>query len=224
MTKKPEPFNNPFAKLKAAAEKKSEPQKPAPPVSRAQSKPKATISSDDEDAALFFEAVGEVNRVKKGAPLAKPAAPPKADAVRIERDEAESLTRLAESVLESSSFSIDDSPEGLDGALQNLEPRVRKKLKQGAFALDATLDLHGLTREPARAALERFIQDGRVAGHRCVLVIHGRGLNSVDAIPVLKLGVQEWLTRGRSARHVLAFCSATPADGGAGAVYVLLRR
>jgi DNA-nicking Smr family endonuclease len=57
-----------------------------------------------------------------------------------------------------------------------------------------------------------------------VLIIHGRGHNSREGIPVLKERLQVWLTRGRIGRHVLAFATARPQDGGAGAVYVLLRR
>jgi DNA-nicking Smr family endonuclease len=56
-----------------------------------------------------------------------------------------------------------------------------------------------------------------------VLIVHGRGLGSKDNIPVLKEKLQAWLTRGAIGRHVLAFTSARPWDGGTGAVYVLLR-
>ena len=72
--------------------------------------------------------------------------------------------------------------------------------------------------------VERFIIDAFAAGHRAVLVVHGRGLNSKDNVPVLKERLKSWLARGRVGRVVLAFSSARPADGGAGALYVLLRR
>ena len=61
-------------------------------------------------------------------------------------------------------------------------------------------------------------------GKRCVLLVHGRGLHSPDQLPVLKEALLGWLAGGRFGRLVLAFCSARPADGGAGALYVLLRR
>jgi len=64
----------------------------------------------------------------------------------------------------------------------------------------------------------------RNAGKRSVLVVHGRGLHSKDQLPVLKDALRTWLSTARFARHVLAFATARPADGGAGAVYVLLRR
>ena len=57
-----------------------------------------------------------------------------------------------------------------------------------------------------------------------MLIVHGRGLNSKDQVPVLKTRLAQWLARGSWARLVLAFTSARPCDGGAGALYVLLRR
>ena len=73
-------------------------------------------------------------------------------------------------------------------------------------------------------AVDAFLTRAHRSGHRCVLIIHGRGLNSKDQIPVLKSRVTTWLRRGTWARWVLAFTSARPCDGGAGALYVLLRR
>ena len=62
------------------------------------------------------------------------------------------------------------------------------------------------------------------SGKRCVLIVHGRGLNSPDQIPVLKESLRVWLGQKRTGKTVLAFATARPQDGGAGAVYVLLRR
>ena len=72
--------------------------------------------------------------------------------------------------------------------------------------------------------VDRFLTDSVRAGLRCVLIVHGRGLNSKDQTPVLKERLKSWLARGRPARVVLAFTTARPCDGGAGALYVLLRR
>jgi DNA-nicking Smr family endonuclease len=57
-----------------------------------------------------------------------------------------------------------------------------------------------------------------------VLVVHGRGLHSKDQLPILKDSLRTWLSTARFGRHVLAFATARPVDGGAGALYVLLRR
>jgi DNA-nicking Smr family endonuclease len=90
--------------------------------------------------------------------------------------------------------------------------------------VQAHLDLHGLVSDEARPAVEKFLLRARADGRRCVLIIHGRGHGSKEGIPVLKERLKVWLTRGRIGRGVLAFCTARPTDGGAGAVYVLLRK
>ena len=97
------------------------------------------------------------------------------------------------------------------------------KLRRGVPEADAELELHGLRADEARAALRRAIGEAQDAGYRCVHVVHGRGLRS-ESGPVLKTRIPGWLSEPPLAAAVLAFCSATPADGGVGALYVLLRR
>lgn len=141
------------------------------------------------------------------------------------RDEdAEAMAELADLVAGRSTFDIGDSDEYIEGIAQGLDRRLLKKLRLGQFAVQAHLDLHGKTRALARDAVEGFVVESRQRGRRCVLIVHGRGLNSKDQIPVLKEALRVWLARGRIARSVLAFCSARSVDGGTGAVYVLLRR
>ena len=220
MSKKPEPFNNPFGALKKQAPApagRASPAAPRPP-------PLPRARAPDDDLAAFLEAVGEVAPVKAGKSRAPPPAPRTVDQVRIATEENVSLARLAELVAGEGEFELADTEAFIEGAVRGFDQRVRRKLRAGAFSTEAQLDLHGLTRDEARAALERFIDAGKLAGRRCVLVVTGRGLHSQDQLPVLKAGVQGWLSRGRLARQVLAFCTARPQDGGAGALYVLLRR
>ena len=108
--------------------------------------------------------------------------------------------------------------------MHGLDPRVVRRLRKGEFAVQGHVDLHGMTREEAKAALDLYLAGARHAGKRCVLVVHGRGLHSKDQVPVLKDALKRWMTTARFAEHVLAFATARPHDGGAGAVYLLLRR
>jgi DNA-nicking Smr family endonuclease len=96
-----------------------------------------------------------------------------------------------------------------------------EKLKRGRRAIEARLDLHGLTQAEAHQALARFIAGSRAAGRRCVLVITGRGRFSGG---VLKEAVPRWLNDAMMRRHLLAIAPAQPQHGGSGALYVLLRR
>ena len=121
-------------------------------------------------------------------------------------------------------FDIADTDEFIEGAARGLDRHVLRRLRRGEFAVQAHVDLHGLTRDEARSALEAFLQRSRQGGKRCVLVVHGRGLHSKDQMPVLKEALKRWMSTARFADHVLAFATARPHDGGLGAVYVLLRR
>ncbi|MEG0445850.1 MAG: Smr/MutS family protein, partial [Comamonas sp.] len=80
--------------------------------------------------------------------------------------------------------------------------------------------LHGLRSDEAREALGQFIRLSHRTGIRCVRIVHGKGLGSPGRMPVLKSKVQRWLVQKK---EVLAFVQARPAEGGAGALVVLLQ-
>lgn len=220
MSKREKPFNNPFSNIKLEVSRKPEPPSKSP---RAPA-PASRLTSSEEDEVLFRQAVGEVEPVRSKKDLAPPKEPPSAASLRIQSDEAEALTRLAELVTGEGPFDLADSDEYIEGYAPGLDAKILQRLRRGDYSVQAHLDLHGMFKVDAKEALDRFIQESRLGGRRCVLVVTGRGLHSKDSIPVLKEGVQGWLSRGRLARHVLAFTTARPQDGGAGAVYVLLRR
>ena len=142
---------------------------------------------------------------------------------RVDED-AEALAVLSDLVTGNGDFDISDSTEYVEGAIVGLDPRILRRLRRGEFAYRAMLDLHGMSAAAARVEVERFVTDAIADGNRCVLIIHGRGRNSKDNVPILKERLKTWLARGRVGRSILAFTSARPADGGAGALYVLLRR
>lgn len=141
-----------------------------------------------------------------------------------ERDEAEALAALSDLVAGNGRFDVSDTEEHLEGAVVGLDARLLRRLRSGEFAVQAHLDLHGFTADAAKEEVRGFLLRALRAGHRCVLVVHGRGHNSPDRRSVLKEGLRSWLTRGELAQIVLAFSTARGCDGGAGATYVLLRR
>ena len=139
-------------------------------------------------------------------------------------DDMEALAELADLVEGRTYFDITNSDEFIEGIAHGLDRRLLRRLRRGQFSVQGFIDLHGRTRQEARDVLPKFIAESRRQRRRCVLIVHGRGLNSRDQIPVLKESLKVWLTRSSMARSVLAFCTARPSDGGAGAVYVLLRK
>jgi DNA-nicking Smr family endonuclease len=98
-----------------------------------------------------------------------------------------------------------------------------ERLKRGLHPIEARLDLHGKTQAEAHHALVAFIHSSSDAGRRCVLVITGRGFGP-SGPGVLKSAVPRWLEEVGLRGKILAIAPAQPRDGGAGALYLLLRR
>ena len=108
--------------------------------------------------------------------------------------------------------------------MNGLDPMILGKMRAGQYSPEGHLDMHGMVAEEAYEALVSFLRASYNKGKRTVLLIPGRGKNSPEGYAVLRERVQEWLTHDPFKRVVLAFCTAQPKDGGAGALYVLLRK
>ena len=106
-------------------------------------------------------------------------------------------------------------------AAPGIDRREIRKLKRGEYPVADRRDLHGMTAKEAAASVRRLVDTCRHNGHRCICIVHGRGLHSEGNVSILKARVRECL---RSHPAVLAYADAPPSDGGAGAVYVLLRK
>lgn len=98
--------------------------------------------------------------------------------------------------------------------------RTMRKLARGNYAVQAEIDLHGMTVAEAKPRLSDFIQECAKSGKHCVRIVHGKGLGSGQRGPVLKQSVNRWLRRWDV---VIAFVSTRQVDGGTGALYVLLQ-
>lgn len=201
----------------AKAEEEEKKRKLAPPPPP----PVKPLSREEAEERAFDRAMADVvplsdrDRVTKGRTAALPRT----------IDEAAAVDAYLRDLVDGTvPFDIADTDEYIEGAIQGFDHKELRKLRRGEFALQGHLDLHGLNRDEARAEVARFINQAFGAGKRCVLIVHGRGLRSKDQIPVLKEKLKAWLTRGSIGTKVLAFATARPYDGGAGAVYVLLRR
>ncbi len=121
-------------------------------------------------------------------------------------------------------FEIEYTDEFLHGSIKGLDPKIFKKLKAGEFSPESHLDLHGLTLDNAYYNLLLFMKENYLKGKRCLLLIPGRGKNSPQGTSILRTNLQSWLTRDPLKRIILAFSTAQPQHGGAGALYVLLRK
>ncbi len=136
----------------------------------------------------------------------------------------EGLQLLAEFAAGKGTIDLIASGEYVEGAPHPRGHLLLEYLRAGHFAVQAHLDLHGLTVNQARHSLEAFMRRSLHLGYGCVRIIHGRGRHSSDGHAVLKTELQKWLSSRRIARHVVAYTSARMCDGGGGALYVLLRK
>ncbi|MAZ77643.1 MAG: hypothetical protein CMF39_03090 [Legionellaceae bacterium] len=110
--------------------------------------------------------------------------------------------------------------ESIFHAQASVQPRTLKRLKRGTYPMGASLDLHGYTRKQADAALHQMISDAQQQGVRGLRLIPGKGHRSSD-YALLKSHLCHWLMQDD---RILAFCTATPSDGGGGVLYVLLKK
>jgi len=114
---------------------------------------------------------------------------------------------------------LDDDPT-LSYAKDGVGPDVVKKLRKRHWPVQDELDLHGMTRDVARGQVGDFVRRCLRRGVRCVRIIHGVGYGSPNGEPVLRSVVHSWLVQ---LDEVVAFCVANRADGGSGALIVLLK-
>lgn len=179
----------------------------------------------EDDASLFQAAMAEVAPMKKTSQRVrlKGNRPDWLPADGLYSEDLEVLTRLEDLVAGHGHFDILDSDEYIEGSIRGLHPVILEKLRLGRFSVQDHLDLHGLTVKEARELVAEFISEAVARKQRCLLLIHGRGLNSKDQVPVLKKTLEKILLTAPIRKHILAYTSARPHDGGVGASYVLLR-
>jgi len=179
---------------------------------------RAHVTAQRREQSLFAATVGAVVPLKKSATPALARTRPPALARQRQRDEA---AALAESI--SDAFDVEsllETDDALSFRRRGIGIDVVRKLRRGVWVLQDEIDLHGLRSDAARERLAEFVRDSARAGLRCIRVVHGKGLGSPGREPVLKAKVKSWLVQ-RS--EVLAFTHARPADGGHGALIVLLK-
>lgn len=108
--------------------------------------------------------------------------------------------------------------------LAPLERRVVRALARGQTRAEATIDLHGLTQAQAHGRLLGFLNRAQSQGQGLVLVITGRGREGEEGRGVLRRMVPHWLGAPELRNVVVGFQEAGTRQGGAGALYVRLRR
>ncbi len=170
----------------------------------------------EDDRVLFAEAVGPVRAIRTTHQEIL-RAPREPEATQALLDEARVLDELMTSAIDPASIEIGDE---LSYLKDGVAPRILRNLKRGMYSIRDEIDLHQMTEAVARAVMKEFLEEALRDGKLCVKIIHGKGLRSRAAGPVLKKMVDSLLRRRAD---VIAFASAKAAEGGTGATLVLLK-
>jgi len=168
------------------------------------------------DDASFRDAVGDVKPLPPRPAVPRPPPPRPRAAFR----RADERAVLEESLALAPGEWLVETGDELLFRRARLPGKLLERLRRGEFAVEDELDLHGLTAVEARAALRQFLTEALARRRACVRIVHGKGLRSRNREPVLKGKLRKWLPMRQ---EVLAFCQAPAAEGGAGALLVLLK-
>ncbi|MCX7262022.1 MAG: Smr/MutS family protein [Burkholderiales bacterium] len=177
----------------------------------------AALRKAEAEKNLFTRAIGKVAPLPAHNKAHLPHPPRQPVATQRQKDEAQVIQDSLSDEFDVSTLL--DTDEALSFRRPSVGPEVTRKLRKGDWAIQREIDLHGLRSDEARLALTTFIRDAHKHGIRCVRVVHGKGLGSPGKTPVLKSKVHSWLVQKN---QVMAFVQAKPAEGGAGALVVLL--
>ena len=177
----------------------------------------AALRKAEAEKNLFTRAIGKVAPLPANNKAHLPNPPREPVAAQLKKDEAQVIQDSLSDEFDVSTLL--DTDDALSFRRPSVGPEVTRKLRKGDWTIQHEIDLHGLRSDEARLALTTFIRDAHKHGIRCVRVVHGKGLGSPGKTPVLKSKVHSWLVQKN---QVMAFVQAKPAEGGAGALVVLL--
>jgi DNA-nicking Smr family endonuclease len=179
-----------------------------------------TPKAEPDDTTLFHDAMKDVNMIKRE----KGRVTRKAEKTHgFGRDSADVGKQLREAIEDHRAFRVTDLPEYMEGHVEDVNPLVMEKLRNGEFSIQKILDLHGYSVADGYVIFQEFLREAVHSGLHCVKVIHGRGLKSREK-PVLKEKLKEWIVRAMHRKWIVAFSSSRMCEGGPGATCILLRR
>ena len=175
------------------------------------------MSEDD----LFKKAVQDVSPIKRkdNVDIYSQKPKPKPIAKKLIEDEKKVLRDALSDNFESIDYFL--ARDELFYLKKGHSPEIIKKLRNGSWVVQNSIDLHGLTSDEAKIALVDFILFCKQKDLRCVRIIHGKGYNSKNKEPVLKNKVKKWLIQKQ---EVICFIQAPNYDGGSGALITLLEK
>jgi len=181
-------------------------------------KNKGEVTHGKTDQEVFSEAMADVREIKEFREIPFQKTPGIKPRVAQGDDSVEVLRKIVEG---KKKIRLSDTGEYMEWACPSIRGNISKRLHEGCFAVQDSIDLHGMTLGEAEEALNLFFSEAIRKRLFCIKVIHGRGLRSPQG-PVLKGALSKWL-HGSLRKWVLAYATAKDCDGGLGATYIILR-
>ncbi|HOX72801.1 Smr/MutS family protein [Dokdonella sp.] len=172
------------------------------------------VTNDDRE--LFRAAIGKVREFSGAADPLPTGSKPEPRPHQFECDEAAVMDELLVGDFDPGTIEVGDEIHYLKPGQRD---SVLKRLRRGQYSIRAEIDLHQMSVSVARTAVSTFLDEAIRHREFCVRIVHGKGLRSAARGPVVKRMTEQLLRRRND---VLAFASALPAQGGTGAVLVLL--
>lgn len=212
-----------FPKDKASKERAERERQAQARAARTRQREETPSAADEEN--MFASAMAGVTPLDgargRDVPPAAPERKNDTNPSLVDMDSRQALHDLVNGKIQ---FELHFTDEYIQAHVSGMNPRLLAQLKAGQLSPEEHLDLHGMNALQAWQSLTIFMREAYMGHKRCLLLIPGRGKNSPDGYGVLREKVQSWLTQDPLKRVVLAFCTAQPRHGGAGALYVLLRK
>jgi DNA-nicking Smr family endonuclease len=176
----------------------------------------------DEELEFFQKQMADVRPLAhSGQPVPRREDKSVHPGLAYRREAAQRARTMDESLLPTAFVEPVHPEEVISFKRDGIQNGVFRRLQKGAYEIEAMLDLHGLTLEQARHEVYQFIADCCRYDVRTALISHGKGRRNKDQVPLLKSFLARWLPMFS---EVMAYHSAQKWHGGAGAVYVLLRK
>ncbi len=207
----------PFEKLRKTIERHAASNEPCQP-------PRKKKKEEYSEEELFNSAMEDVHLIEAFRALScdrsdNGKANPGVKRHDPELEAREILTAIAEGTMP---ISLADTPEYVEWTNPDYASLIKEHLQEGRFSVQAFLDLHGCSVPEAEEELDAFLDEAFAKAFRCVKIIHGRGLRSVNGPRVKQAVIRRLL--GRYRKDIIAYTSARQCDGGLGALYVLLKK
>ncbi len=180
---------------------------------------------NDEDATLWTNVTRSIKplrpKLQPKSPSKSPSKPPPKP--RVEPARAGGAAAQVPPIM-----ATREAPPIKSLPLAPFDRRLKQRVARGRAAIDARIDLHGLTQSEAHAALLHFLRRTQSAGGKIALIVTGKGSPESgagsSARGVLKRQVPLWLALPEFRPLIVGFEDAHVSHGGQGALYVRLRR